>query len=132
MGIGQRVERKLRPDARVTPVEPLLSFRLVRIEVGRKQGEESDSSWTVWMADDEDPDAVIIGHVQQRTTKGFGQAQALAIITGRSLANQPREEFELWVREHVLEQLYDTARRAIAGQAATMDLHLDILSLIHI
>ena len=108
-------------------IEPRLGFRVVRLEVGSDPSEDSELVWKAWVTADDDPDTVVMGYLRSVAGTGFGQARTAAILMGRSFKDEVESgEFEKWIRENVLEHLYDTARRALNSQAAAMDVSLDI------
>lgn len=109
-------------------VEPRLGFRVVRIEVSSEERTGTDLLWSAWATDDDDP-TVVLGYLRSTSPSGYGQARVSAYV------DEPRAELatraggaERWIRQFVLEHLYDTARRAILAQAAAMDISLDIPS----
>jgi hypothetical protein len=112
----------------MSQVFPLLGFRLVRLEVATQSAPEGpELQWIVWATDDDDPFTLVLGYLACRAPKGYGQARVAATIHDRTFANEERPgDLELWIREHVLETLYDTGRRAINAQAAAMDVTLEM------
>lgn len=109
-------------------VAPRLGFRLVRIEVAAEALiDDPGDLWAAWASDDDDNDTVVLGYLRASSPSGFGQARGAAVIVGRSFAScEDAATFEEWIRENVLEHLYDTCRRAINAQAAAMDVTIEI------
>lgn len=112
----------------VSDIESKLGFRVSRIEVRAAPSEDTELSWSAWASDEDELDgAIVVGYLKVSAPRGFGQVSVASIVSGRGYGKEESPgDFETWVRQHVLEQLYDEGRRALNVSAGLMDLTLDI------
>jgi hypothetical protein len=111
-------------------VEPKLSGQLSRLEVHAtpldEEAREPDVTWIVNVHPMREG-LLVTGYVRRAGAEGFGQAQSIAWLHGDAPAfSLPKKKLELWLREYVTENLYDTCRYALQGQAAQMDFKFDL------
>lgn len=89
--------------------------------------EDPDFIWSAWASEDPDPDTQVLGYLRVVSANGYGQARVFGVVRGISFHTEDNEgATERCIREFVLENMYDVARRAIAAQAAAMDFALEM------
>lgn len=112
----------------------VFSTGLHRIEVhaGGVTDAERDMVWSVTATRAVDASILLWGYLRIADGGGFGQAQVVASGPGNvtwsaAIKNKAtRSELTAWVAEHAAEAMFDTARRALQAQAATMDFYFEV------
>ena len=110
--------------------DPLVLIRLHRIEL-HVEPNEPESVWRLSAIEFGEGNVAVFGYILHSSEDGFGQAQVVLPVqhvkwSEAAKNKQSRAAFSDWVAKYAAEAMYDTARRALQGQAAMMDAFFDI------